>query len=216
MLKHSSHLGTVAGPCRLSLLLPAKGMHPFNVKKHGLATRSQNSRSLDVRAASNPVREAISGLATNIYKATALFAPVEPGTSPMWASILKLDSTGMSLCMKNGANANERGPTGETPLLYISREGHYKYPPQEIPKMLIDMGADLEQRNAQDLTALEVSLLSGWQNIAGGLLVLLYEDMLQDKELLLKAGASTSGVPSIAPRVTCPDCKRLIAQYNLA
>eukprot|EP00983_Pelagomonas_calceolata_P105140 1159098-Pelagomonas_calceolata.AAC.2 len=37
--------------------------------------------------------------------------------------------------MKNGANANERGPTGETPLLYIAKEGHYKYPPQEIPQV---------------------------------------------------------------------------------
>eukprot|EP00983_Pelagomonas_calceolata_P105144 1159098-Pelagomonas_calceolata.AAC.6 len=64
-------------------------------KKNVFCLLQQISRSLDVCAASNPVRQAISGLATNIYKATALFAPVEPGTSPMWASILKLDSDGM-------------------------------------------------------------------------------------------------------------------------
>mmetsp|Transcript_26335 Transcript_26335/g.71258 ORF Transcript_26335/g.71258 Transcript_26335/m.71258 type:complete len:203 (+) Transcript_26335:50-658(+) len=202
MLKNTSRFVGGASAGRCSQLSVPHRLQASRRARHPLGGGSkQISRSLDVCAASNPVRQAISGLATNIYKATALFAPVEPGTSPMWASILKLDSDGMRLCMKNGANANERGPTGETPLLYIAKEGHYKYPPQEIPQMLIDMGADLEQKNSQNLTALEVSLLSGWQNIA---------------ELLLKAGANTSGVPSIAPRVTCPDCKRLIAQYNLA
>ncbi len=46
----------------------------------------------------------------------------------------------------------------------------------------------------------QVSLLAGWQNIA---------------ELLIKSGASTAGVASIKARLTCPDCKRLVAQYNL-
>eukprot|EP00955_Chlamydomonas_euryale_P094309 364846-Chlamydomonas_euryale.AAC.4 len=32
---------------------------------------------------------------------------------------------------------------------------------------------------------------------------------------LLRAGASTSGVPSIKSRLTCPDCKRLVAERNL-
>jgi hypothetical protein len=34
-------------------------------------------------------------------------------------------------------------------------------------------------------------------------------------ELLIKSGASTSGVAAIKSRLTCPDCKRLVAQYNL-
>jgi hypothetical protein len=34
-------------------------------------------------------------------------------------------------------------------------------------------------------------------------------------ELLIKSGADTSGVPSIKARLTCPDCKRLVARYNL-
>ncbi len=43
-------------------------------------------------------------------------------------------------------------------------------------------------------------MLSGWQNIA---------------EALIKAGADTSGVAAIKPQLTCPDCKALVAKYNL-
>jgi hypothetical protein len=32
-----------------------------------------------------------------------------------------------------GANVNERNAAGDTPLLFIAREGHYKYPPADIP-----------------------------------------------------------------------------------
>lgn len=46
----------------------------------------------------------------------------------------------------------------------------------------------------------QVSLLAGWQNIS---------------ELLLKNGASTAGVAGIKSALTCPDCKRLVAEYQL-
>ena len=42
--------------------------------------------------------------------------------------------------------------------------------------------------------------MSGWQNIS---------------ELLIKSGASTAGVAAIKGRLTCPDCKRVVAQYKL-
>jgi len=79
-------------------------------------------------------------------------------------------------------------------------KGHYKYPPQEIPALLIQSGADLEAKDATGCTALQVALLSGWQNIA---------------ELLIKNGAKTGGVPDIKASITCPDCKRIVATYNL-
>lgn len=47
---------------------------------------------------------------------------------------------------------------------------------------------------------LQVSLLSGWQNIS---------------ELLIQSGASTKNVGEIKGRLTCPDCKRVVAKYNL-
>jgi hypothetical protein len=47
---------------------------------------------------------------------------------------------------------------------------------------------------------MQVALLSGWQNIA---------------ELLIKNGANTSNVSSIKAQITCPDCKRIVATYNL-
>lgn len=90
---------------------------------------------------------------------------------------------------------------GETPLLFIARAGHYKYPPAEIPALLVQSGADLEARDGAGRTALEVALLSGWQNIA---------------TLLLDNGASAAGVPAIAGRLTCPDCRAVVARYNLA
>lgn len=34
-------------------------------------------------------------------------------------------------------------------------------------------------------------------------------------ELLIKSKAQTGGVPAIKGAVTCPDCKRIIAQYAL-
>lgn len=39
---------------------------------------------------------------------------------------------------------------------------HYKYPPAEIPAKLIQAGADIEARDSKGLTALQISLLSGW------------------------------------------------------
>lgn len=99
-----------------------------------------------------------------------------------------------------GADLNERNAAGDTAMLYIARQGHYKFPPKEIPAALITAGANLEAKDSKGMTALQVALLSGWQNIA---------------EILIKGGASTAGVAEVKPRLTCPDCKRLVAQYNL-
>lgn len=85
-------------------------------------------------------------------------------------------------------------------LLLLLRAGHYKYPPSEIPALLIQSGANLEAKDSNGRTALQVALLSGWQNIA---------------ELLIKSKAQTGGVPDIKASITCPDCKRIVATYNL-
>lgn len=92
-------------------------------------------------------------------------------------------------------------------------------------------GADLEARDADGLTALEVSLLKGWQRVS---------------YLLLENNASRSGVAAIKARgsgravvresndfprvraesagpaphlpqgkITCPDCKRVVMEYKL-
>jgi hypothetical protein len=151
---------------------------------------------------------------------------------------------------------NERNADGLTPLHFIAREGHYKYPPTGIPLALVQAGADLEAKDAAGRTALEVALLSGWQvrgwskgGGAGGRGALACcfgyalapfatrtSAPLQDKntnpyfpapnqtknqkkqniaELLLKSQAQTAGVAAVKGAVTCPDCKRIIAQYNL-
>ncbi|KAL6747179.1 ankyrin repeat-containing domain protein, partial [Haematococcus lacustris] len=169
-----------------------------------LCTRPARSLATAVRAASdfqNPVRQTIANIVTGIYKASAGVTSVEPGLSPMWTAVKKLDLQGVKVAISQGLDLNERDANGDTPLLYIARAGHYKYPPREIPAALLEAGADKEARDKAGLTALQVSLLAGWQNIS---------------ELLIKAGADTSGVRSIVPRLTCPDCKRIVAEYKLA
>ncbi|GIL74417.1 hypothetical protein Vretimale_2058 [Volvox reticuliferus] len=164
---------------------------------------SSRHRTVPVNAAftpDNPVRQVLSQVAINVYKVSALMSQPETGQSPLWSSLKKLDLSGVNAALRAGANPNERDAAGDTPLLMIARAGHYKYPPGEIPAALVKAGADMEAKDSNGLTALQVSLLSGWQNIA---------------ELLIKSGASTAGVTTIKGRLTCPDCKRLVTQYNL-
>jgi len=155
---------------------------------------------LDTTTSANPARQAISGLVSTIYKATASFQTVDATLPPLWQALLKLDLAGVQSAIRAGQDLNQRSSSNDTPMLHIAREGHYKYPPGEIPALLVQSGADLEAKDNNGRTALQVSLLSGWQNIA---------------ELLLKNGAKTDGVAGIKGQVTCPDCKRIIAEYNL-
>ncbi|EFJ42946.1 hypothetical protein VOLCADRAFT_107046 [Volvox carteri f. nagariensis] len=164
---------------------------------------AKRCRTVSVHAAftpDNPVRQALSQVAINVYKVSALMSQPEAGLTPLWAAVKRLDLGAVNAALRAGADPNERDAAGDTPLLCIARAGHYKYPPNEIPAALVKAGADMEAKDKSGLTALQVSLLSGWQNIA---------------ELLIKAGASTAGVAAVKNRLTCPDCKRLVAQYNL-
>ena len=97
---------------------------------------------------------------------------------------------------------NEKDPaTGDNSMHYISRKGHYQFPPAIIPTYLIDSGIDINATNGDNQTALEISLLSGWQKIA---------------MLLLDRGADTSVVTAdVKAKIRCPDCKRVVKSYNL-
>ena len=61
----------------------------------------------------------------------------------------------------------ETDAEGNGPLHIIARVGHYKYPPAGIPKFLIESGININARNYSGVTALEISLLSGWQKVRG-------------------------------------------------
>ena len=59
----------------------------------------------------------------------------------------------------------ETDAEGNGPLHIIAKVGHYKYPPAGIPKLLIDSGVDVNAKNYSGVTALEISLLTGWQKV---------------------------------------------------
>lgn len=60
---------------------------------------------------------------------------------------------------------SETDIAGNGALHIIAKEGHYKFPPTGIPKLLIDSGIDVNMKNGNGATALEISLLSGWQKV---------------------------------------------------
>jgi Ankyrin repeats (3 copies) len=97
---------------------------------------------------------------------------------------------------------NERDPkSGDNAMHIIARRGHYVYPPNGIPKLLIESGLDLDAKDRKGQSALEISLLNGWQNIA---------------TLLLDSGADRTVVTDqIKKRIRCPDCKLVVKKYKL-
>lgn len=135
------------------------------------------------------------------------FWPFDRSTEPSGVPIIDAVETRNEEAIKlivskrESSMINERNPDGENALHIIAKKGHYKYPPAGIPKLLVDAGIDLNAKNKNNETALEISLLSGWQKIA---------------MLLLDNGADSSVVTDrIKSRITCPDCKRVVKQYNL-
>jgi ankyrin repeat protein len=106
----------------------------------------------------------------------------------------------LSAATKEVVNAREE-TTGKNAMHYIAKKGHYQYPPEGIPTLLIDKGIDINAKDGDGRTSLEISLLSGWQKIA---------------ILLLDKGADKSVVTSeVKNRITCPDCKRVVKTYSL-
>lgn len=91
--------------------------------------------SVVVHASDNPVRQVLTGLVSTIYKVSAMGQSPEPGLSTLWQSLKKLDLQGVNDAIKSGADLNERDVAGDTPLHFIARQGHYKYPPSDIPQV---------------------------------------------------------------------------------
>uniref|UniRef100_A0A383WEG7 Uncharacterized protein n=1 Tax=Tetradesmus obliquus TaxID=3088 RepID=A0A383WEG7_TETOB len=190
--------------CSSAKLAQHRSFVPSTKHRATAAVRPASSRrrATVVRASSdNPARQVLSGLVSGIYKATSSFQEVDPSLPPLWKGLKKLDMSAAQAALRDGADPNTTNAAGDTPLLYIAREGHYKYPPSEIPALLIQSGANMEAKDSSGKTALQVALLSGWQNIA---------------ELLIKSGASRGAVTAdVKAAITCPDCKRIVATYNL-
>ena len=46
--------------------------------------------------------------------------------SELWNAIKRCDESALKAAISNGADVNERDANGDTPLLFISRAGHYK------------------------------------------------------------------------------------------
>ena len=93
---------------------------------------------------------------------------------------------------------NEKDSNGNNAMHIIAKKGHYRFPPNEIPTTLIKGGIDINAKNAQQKTALEISLLSGWQKIS---------------MLLLDNNADRTVVTNeVVSKITCPDCKRVVKE----
>jgi hypothetical protein len=61
----------------------------------------------------NPMRQALSGLASGIYKATASFQTVDPSLSPLWQGLKKLNLGEVQAALRNGADPNETSSQGD-------------------------------------------------------------------------------------------------------
>lgn len=130
------------------------------------------------------------------------FSKPDPTGVEIIDAVLNKDVSKIESILKQGSSAlNKRDNQGRNALHLISKLGHYKYPPTEIPKKLIENGIDLNAKDGFGQTALEISLLSGWQKLA---------------MLYLDNGADRSVVTSdVVQRITCPDCKRVVREYKL-
>ena len=127
---------------------------------------------------------------------------VETGVPIIDAVLTRNLDTVTALLSRDPSSVNAKSvETGSNAMHIIAKQGHYKFPPDGIPKTLIDYKININAKNNDNKTALEISLLSGWQKIA---------------MLLLDNGADRSVVTNdIKQRITCPDCKRVVKQYNL-
>lgn len=126
--------------------------------------------------------------------------------SPLWRAVKgnKVEEVARVLNNPNApVDVDERDPiTGDTPLLYVTRQGHYRYPPQKIPAELIKAGANLEARDDEGHTPLMVAADIGWQ-FTGSLLV--------------DAGASTAELAQLYADgyVTCPDGVKMLEERGI-
>ena len=71
----------------------------------------------------SPVRAALTSVVSGIFKAAGSMAAPEPGLSPLWQAVKRLDLTGVRSAVSTGADLNERDASGDTPLLFIARAG---------------------------------------------------------------------------------------------
>lgn len=133
------------------------------------------------------------------------FAATEPSGSSTIDAILTREPASIRAALARSKSAvNEKDSKGSNAMHVIAKLGHYKFPPEpedSIPKILIQAGLDINEKDGNNRTALEIALLSGWQRIA---------------YLLLEKGADRSVVTQdVKSRITCPDCKRVVKEYNL-
>jgi hypothetical protein len=127
--------------------------------------------------------------------------PATFSTNPIVAVVQDRDEGKLRTLLSQGADVNGYDPSLGNGMHWIAEKGHYQYPPSGIPKMLVGAGLDLNAKNPAGATALEISLLRGWQKIS---------------MLLLDSGADRSVVTeTVKSRITCPDCKKVVRDYQL-
>lgn len=74
----------------------------------------------------NPARQALTGLVSGIYKATASFQEVDSSLPPLWQALKKLDKGAVQAALRNGADPNEvnvQGVLGDASYGYFDLLG---------------------------------------------------------------------------------------------
>lgn len=91
--------------------------------------------------------------------------------------------------------------TGDNAMHIVAKQGHYKWVPEVgVPRLLIDCGIDVNAKNKNGQSPLELSLLRGWQKIA----LVLIQQGNADRSVI---------TASVKGRITCPDCIHVARKY---
>lgn len=177
---------------RLSLLVIAT-IFAFSIAFHSNITGAKHtSKGLQNRSSTEKKLGSLMG---------NLFGKMDPTGVPIIDAVIDNNEQEIRKYL-SASEINKIDSKQNTAMHVIAKLGHYKYPPAAVPTLLIDSGININAKNGDGLTALEISLLSGWQKIA---------------YLLLDRGADKSVVTqSTVSRITCPDCKKVVREYQLA
>lgn len=107
----------------------------------------------------------------------------------------------MNTALKNGDSPNQLDAHGQAPLHVIVTKSFRNENTFPIIITLLTHKADINLRNKQGLTAIQVALQSGWQDTAA---------------FLFEHGATFTAATRKETQIRCPDCLKVVATWEAA